>query len=218
MPNPAHLLVIRHATSAWNATGRWQGWADPPLADSGVAHVREAAVLFAPHAFDLVVTSDLTRARHTGELLAAELGLAAPESFTDLRERHIGEWSGCTTDDIERQWPGMLDLYRYGKADPPGGESQAEFAERLSGALVSVANTVGRRRAIVVSHGGAIRVLVELAIVHSDTLSATANKLRSGPVKNLSGVWCSVDKESNLHVHDAFDDASAEPTVSIPIL
>ena len=29
------LLLVRHAQSEWNALGRWQGLADPPLSDLG---------------------------------------------------------------------------------------------------------------------------------------------------------------------------------------
>src|SRR4051794_39200326 len=29
------LLLVRHAQSEWNATGRWQGAADPPLSELG---------------------------------------------------------------------------------------------------------------------------------------------------------------------------------------
>jgi len=29
------LLCIRHAQSTWNALGRWQGQADPPLSGAG---------------------------------------------------------------------------------------------------------------------------------------------------------------------------------------
>ena len=40
------LLVLRHAQSTWNAAGRWQGWADPPLSDEGEGQVGVAAAVF----------------------------------------------------------------------------------------------------------------------------------------------------------------------------
>ncbi|CAN5174899.1 hypothetical protein BH18ACT4_BH18ACT4_05500 [soil metagenome] len=30
---PTRLLLVRHGQSEWNAVGRWQGQADPPLTD-----------------------------------------------------------------------------------------------------------------------------------------------------------------------------------------
>jgi broad specificity phosphatase PhoE len=38
----ARLLLVRHGESTWNAAGRWQGWADIPLAEAGEAQSREA--------------------------------------------------------------------------------------------------------------------------------------------------------------------------------
>src|SRR5439155_5531900 len=37
LPSPlmTRLLLVRHGESEWNAVGRWQGWADPPLSDLG---------------------------------------------------------------------------------------------------------------------------------------------------------------------------------------
>ncbi|MCB0988696.1 MAG: histidine phosphatase family protein, partial [Acidimicrobiales bacterium] len=29
------ILLVRHGESTWNADGRWQGQADPPLSDLG---------------------------------------------------------------------------------------------------------------------------------------------------------------------------------------
>ena len=37
------MLLIRHGESEWNAVGRWQGWADPPLTDLGFRQAKAAA-------------------------------------------------------------------------------------------------------------------------------------------------------------------------------
>src|SRR5688500_8423312 len=64
------LLLVRHGESEWNAVGRWQGWADPPLTELGLEQARLAAK--AVGAVDLIVASDLERAWHTAEVIAAE--------------------------------------------------------------------------------------------------------------------------------------------------
>jgi len=215
---PANLLVIRHATSEWNAAGRWQGWADPPLADTGIRHANDSVAHFANLNFELVVTSDLQRAVHTGQILAAGLGLDPPLTVAGLRERHLGDWSGCTTDEIQGSWPGVFELFRHGKADPPGGESHAEFTHRLQTAVNDLASAVGDRRALVVSHGGAIRMLFALSQAPTSQQSSPEKKLHSGPVKNLCGLWCSVDKECTVHIHDTFDLTSSDSSTSTTIL
>ena len=37
------ILLVRHGESTWNADGRWQGQADPPLSDLGRSQAAEAA-------------------------------------------------------------------------------------------------------------------------------------------------------------------------------
>ena len=37
------LLLVRHGQSVWNADGRWQGQADPPLSPLGEEQARDAA-------------------------------------------------------------------------------------------------------------------------------------------------------------------------------
>ena len=37
------MLVVRHGQSTWNAEGRWQGQADPPLTELGERQAGDAA-------------------------------------------------------------------------------------------------------------------------------------------------------------------------------
>src|SRR3974390_1149426 len=107
MRGPSRLLLLRHAQSEWNAEGRWQGWADPPLSGEGDAQIAEAAAQLEGQRFDLVVTSDLLRARQTAERLLDSLEIDVEcRVEPGLREFDAGEWSGLTRDQIEQRWPG----------------------------------------------------------------------------------------------------------------
>jgi len=143
----ADVLLIRHAPSVWNEEGRWQGHADPPLSERGEAEARAAGRGFGP--FDLAVSSDLSRARRTAELVAP----AAPLLTSPLlRERDVGSWSGLTTAEIEAG----------GLPEPEGGESGAAFEERVRQAERWLAHQValaGAASVLVVAHGGVLRVL-----------------------------------------------------------
>lgn len=164
------LLLIRHAQSIWNAEGRWQGWADPPLSAAADAQIEEAAGRLEGESFGLVVTSDLIRARQTAERLGHALGLAA-ECLIDsgLREYDAGEWSGLTRHEIEQGWPG--DIERYGRGEisaPPGGEPRVTFEQRVAGAARrtgAAAAAAGADRLLVVTHGGVIRALARAVAV-----------------------------------------------------
>src|SRR3954468_14410566 len=57
----AHLLFVRHGQSEWNAAGRWQGWADPPLSELGETQAAQAAERLTGLDLAGAVSSDLLR-------------------------------------------------------------------------------------------------------------------------------------------------------------
>ncbi len=144
------ILVVRHGQSEWNAQGRWQGQADPPLSPLGVEQARAAASSVG--AVDAVVASDLERARHTAQIIADEIGVGPVLVDGDLRERHAGAWQGLTRDEIERDYPGWLAEGRW----PPGWEPEEDFCARALAALERIREHVGDGEVLVVAHGGVI--------------------------------------------------------------
>ena len=157
MPAP-EVLLLRHARSVWNEEGRWQGQADPPLSDLGAAQAKRVGDGLKP--FDLVVSSDLERARRTAELLARR----QPDIVeAGLREFDVGDWSGLTRQEIVHGWPGELADFDAGRLDhPPGGETRAQFEARVLETAGRLAVEIEQRRVgsvLVVSHGGVIRTL-----------------------------------------------------------
>lgn len=175
----AAVLLIRHAQSSWNAAGRWQGWADPPLSPEG--ELAAAGAASDPLLDELagVVSSDLQRARCTAGLLAAGRPWAPAETLRGLRERGAGHWTGLTREEIAGRWPGALDR---GVADIPGGEAPAAVTARALATLHRVAAAWDGRAVLAVTHGALIR-LVEL---HAGGPPA--------PVGNLSGRWLEVGR------------------------
>lgn len=162
-PQSSGLLVLRHAQSTWNAAGRWQGWADPPLSEIGETQLPAAARALASAGvapFAAVYSSDLQRARRTAGALAAALDSPPPVPRRDLREHDIGEWSGLTRPEIEQRWPGQIEAWSHGDLlATPGGEEREAFATRIVGAIEAIAGTHPGQRILVVCHGGAIRAL-----------------------------------------------------------
>lgn len=162
------VLMVRHAQSVWNAEARWQGHADPPLSPLGEAQAAGAAAGLATRGpIDLLVTSDLERARRTGELLVSRTGRAVPLVIEPaLREFDVGAWSGLTRAEIDARYPDEVALFDAGRlAAPPGGESRAAFEARVIEAAGRVATAIARhgaRRTVVVSHGGVVRALGRL--------------------------------------------------------
>jgi len=199
------LLILRHAQSTWNAEGRWQGQADPPLSPRGECQARHgASLLAAEDRFDLVVSSDLRRAVRTAALMKAELELDAPhEVATGLREYDVGAWSGCTRDEIEARWPGFLSRFSSGELDaPPAGESRSDFDVRVAAAARSVAKlaeTCGSKRVLVVAHGGVVRSVARRAgqvEMRTGHMSGYRGAIRSGDLFPAEPVDLLVDRNS----------------------
>ncbi|GAC1312534.1 MAG: hypothetical protein NVSMB12_02730 [Acidimicrobiales bacterium] len=171
------VLLIRHAQSEWNAAGRWQGWADPPLSPTGAAAAEAAATDPVLDAVDAAASSDLHRARATAELLAAGRGWSPPSIVRGLRERGAGEWTGLTRDEIELRWPGAL---RHTPAAIPGGETVEAVTARAVVALHRLADHHPGVAVVAVSHGALIR-----AVAHHLGVAPA-------PVSNLGGLWIDV--------------------------
>jgi probable phosphoglycerate mutase len=152
------LLVLRHGESEWNAQGRWQGWADPPLSELGIQQAVEAGRRLRHEGFTAFASSDLVRARRTAELAASALGLDGEVHIeADLREFDVGDWSGLTRNQIEAGWPAEFADWRAGRRDAaPGGEARGGFVARLVTAVERLAATFAGQTVLVISHGGAI--------------------------------------------------------------
>jgi probable phosphoglycerate mutase len=179
----ARFLLVRHGESTWNATGRWQGWADPPLSDLGRAQAEAAAPAAAP--VDAVVSSDLQRALETAELMATVLEIDDVHVEPDLRERDVGEFTGLTRAEIGERWPDALSPgFSATAGDHRFGESTEQVLARVQAALARLAATFAGQRVLVVTHGGVVRNLERAFGIEPD------------PLPNLGGREAVVDPET----------------------
>ena len=146
------LILVRHGRSTWNAEGRLQGVADPPLSPTGVEQARRLRGLIQALAPQEAVSSDLARARETAAVLVGA-GTALDPRW---REIDIGAWTGRLIDDMSVVELAALGRWREGVMTPPGGETWEDARTRILGAVRSLIDT-GARSALVVTHGAAIR-------------------------------------------------------------
>lgn len=154
------LLLVRHGESVWNADGRWQGQADPPLTERGRLQAREAAAALGH--VDAVLTSDLERAAETGAIIARELGVDHLATEEALRERDAGPLSGLTRSEIHVRFPGLLhddpNGFEPGEDGEPrwpaGWENDASLWTRVEVALLAISRAVAGGSVLVVTHGG----------------------------------------------------------------
>tara|TARA_Y100000590_G_scaffold466530_1_gene642295 strand:- start:18231 stop:18818 length:588 start_codon:yes stop_codon:yes gene_type:complete len=149
------VLILRHGQSEWNAQGKWQGQADPPLTELGEQQAASAAqqLLDIGESFDRIVASDLKRAHHTAEIIALLLGGKSVTVHTEFRERAAGIWQGLTRSEIEASWPNAIEEQRW----PEGYEPDDSIISRVMPGLVRLAQN--NKRVLLVGHSGLIRAL-----------------------------------------------------------
>lgn len=152
------LLLIRHGESEWNASGRLQGQADPPLSRLGRRQAARVAARLLEEEVDAVVSSDLERAFETASVFAASAGLPV-ERRADLREVDLGSWTGASRNELERDKAELWRRWRIeGVEGWEGGETYEAAMIRVTGAIAALAREYDGKTVVAVSHGGSIRL------------------------------------------------------------
>jgi uncharacterized phosphatase len=143
------LYLVRHGETDWNRARRIQGVTDIPLNETGREQARATGRLLSRRTWDGIVASPLSRAFETARLIAAETGLGEPTAVPDLVERNYGDAEGLTWEEIERRYPEGTRV--------PRRETREAVAMRVIPALLRLAADHPGESLVVVSHGGAIR-------------------------------------------------------------
>lgn len=154
----SRIVLIRHGESASNAGG-WLSGQDTcgGLTDLGVAQaeaLRDRLAADPSIRPDRILVSTMRRAVHTAEVIAEPTGLPV-EQFADLMERTSGEAEGMTIAEYTDAY-GKPPWSDWTEPLSPGGESGAEFSDRVRTALDRVALDARGRTIWVVCHGGVI--------------------------------------------------------------
>jgi broad specificity phosphatase PhoE len=152
------IFLARHGESDWNVEKRFQGHTDRPLTERGREQAYALADLVAGEKIEAIYTSPLSRAQETAEIVAARVGLE-PVALPELREVDTGSWSGLSRADVEARFPEGFARWRSGGSGWEDGETYEEMAERVIGALGTVAEAHPDGRVLVISHGGPIRAI-----------------------------------------------------------
>jgi broad specificity phosphatase PhoE len=156
-------LLARHGETDDNvAPMRFQGYTDTPLNDTGRRQAAELAEKVAARAQPIASlwASDLSRARETAAIVGARIGLE-PTLDPRLREGARGRWERHRFEEIERDEPERYAAWRRGGAGFrfPGGESLLDQQLRVTASLRDI-HAAGPLPALVVCHGGSIRVML----------------------------------------------------------
>ena len=177
-----HLGLLRHGQTDWNINFLLQGVTDIPMNQTGIEQVKLAAKAIRAEDWDVVLTSPLSRARQTAEIIASQHGYNEIIEQELLIERSFGEAEGLS----HEQWRA-----KYSNLDViPGGESRTQLAERSRLLLETVSQELAGKRVLAISHGALIRALI--AIASNNELPRAGERLGNASlnvVKHIDNSW-----------------------------
>lgn len=148
-------VFIRHGQTDWNLEHRFQGQSDIPLNATGREQAAEAAAHLSDFAlmrvqsepdftWDAVITSPLSRAAETGQIIAEALELPVIGTHDGLMERFFGEAEGQIV--TPENWQHMDE--NFAEIEPMDA-----FVQRNLEALRQVLEQHGDKNLIIVTHG-----------------------------------------------------------------
>jgi broad specificity phosphatase PhoE len=148
------LSTVRHGLTELNRDKRVGGRVDVPLIEEGRRQAKEANETFEGTPFDVVISSPLSRALETAEIVA---GIDREEVIVDegCTERSFGEMEGLTPDEVRERLP-QVEYVRIGHVNyslnPPGGETFERLHERAREFLDRTLEAHGGKKVLLFAH------------------------------------------------------------------
>lgn len=166
------VFLVRHGEVEGNSGPHptFAGWADKPLTPRGRLQAQAIGARLAMENVGLVWSSDLQRARRTGEAIADAHGVPV-NAMQALREVHYGAWENLGHEEIHRDW---AEHWARRLADPlgvapPGGENYETLWARLepawqafldATAALQGSSNAGGPAGVLVAHNGPVRLIL----------------------------------------------------------
>jgi probable phosphoglycerate mutase len=177
---PAPFWFLRHGETDWNAQGLSQGRTDIPLNAVGLAQAERAARTLEGSGIATIVSSPLSRARVTAEVVAETLGLPVAAFDDDLREVNFGEQEGRPMGDWYDDW--IAGTYTPERAEP--------FLVLLARAVAAVNRALERPAPVlVVAHGALFRALRLACGLEPNVRTPNALPIRCEPPGEGGDAW-----------------------------
>lgn len=159
------VVVARHGQTDWNLEHRWQGQTDIQLNETGIKQAHELKEILKNEDFEVVYSSDLSRAKQTAEIIVGDSDLEI-KLDEKLREKANGKFEGLTTTEIiamyEDEWKKRLEErheYKYPDGDVHKGESGTMLESRAVESFKKIINENKGKKILIVAHEGTLRVI-----------------------------------------------------------
>ena len=179
--------LIRHGITDWNYLGKAQGISDVPLNIEGIIQAsRLRDRLAEDKKWDMIITSDLSRAIETGKIIGNKLNLPIESIDKRIREINCGKIEGTTEEERIRKWGNNwrdIDL---------GMEKFEAVAERGMQFLEEINCKYIGGRILVVSHGALIGLTLQHLLPRKFPTTYIENTSLT-ILQNMKGSWnCSL--------------------------
>lgn len=148
-----NLYVVRHGETIWNQEKRVQGITDIPLTLEGIKNTEKLKDLVSTLNIDVVISSPLSRARETANILVDS---KLPINTDDrIKERDWGMNEGALIDEVDR-WD-CWDVVLNTKVQ--NIECIQDFMYRVSSFIEEIKIKYKDKNVLVVTHSAVIRVI-----------------------------------------------------------
>ncbi|TMU85059.1 histidine phosphatase family protein [Bacillus sp. BHET2] len=172
---------IRHGITEWNVLGKAQGVSDIPLNEEG----RKQAGLMGKRLldegkWDMIISSDLSRAIETAQIIGNAINLPISHYDKRIREINCGKIEGTTEEFRLNQWGrNWRDLELGMEHFEDVGKRGVEFIEGL-------VQRYNQKRILIVSHGALIGLTLQQLLpeefekTYMDNISITTLSITEG--------------------------------------
>ena len=157
------ITLVRHGETRANIERVWHGSTDTALTARGLAQSERVASFLATTRSNASVlySSPLQRALGTARLIAQRLEVAVRVD-AELSEYDLGSWEGKSFAELQERHRFFDRLAEEPDFAPDGAESARQVSARIAGALRRIGAAHPAERVVVVSHGGALALGLNL--------------------------------------------------------
>ncbi len=152
--------LLRHGQAISNLKSIVSCWPESfenPLTEEGREQAREAGERLRDKQIDIIIASDILRAKETAEIAGREIGLPVDHVDERLREIGFGAMSGKSLEEFNDQFPDGFD--RIAKSIN-GSETYEHVTARMWDFLEDTDRKYQGKRILVVSHESTIWLLL----------------------------------------------------------
>jgi len=187
------LCLVRHGETDWNKQSRLQGQEDVPLNELGRQQAHESGLHLKDDYWDAIISSPLSRAYETSEIIQNQLYQSTPIYTLDqFKERAFGEASGLTIEELREKYPNRT----Y-----PNQEEWEDFKARVFSGIDEVQARFTGQKFLLVAHGAVINCI--LSVLSNGEVGSGKTRLINAcisHIEHIDQIWNikSYNKTSHL--------------------